>query len=120
MKYQRWNAVCGESRMHGVEWGKTRRLFHRVTSHYKIAQFRSLTSQSTKLTTKKRLKFSNNTGRQNLIGIGWNIETYHCLKWKRSGGDFFDNRIFDIGDVLYRVQIKSRRGNNRNVARASY
>ena len=112
--------MCGESRLHGVEWGKTRRLFQRVTYHYKIARFRSLTSQSTKLTTKKRLKSSNNTDRQNLIGIGWNIGTYHCRKWKRSGGDFFDNRIFDIGDVLYRVQIKSRRRNNRDVARESY
>ena len=23
--YLRWNAVCGESRMHGVKWGKTAR-----------------------------------------------------------------------------------------------
>ena len=26
--------MCGESRMHGVEWGKTWRLFQRVTYHY--------------------------------------------------------------------------------------
>ena len=26
--------MCGESRTHGVEWGKARRLFQRVTYHY--------------------------------------------------------------------------------------
>ena len=40
----RWNAVCGESRMHGVEWGKIQRLMfvadatnanQRITYHYK-------------------------------------------------------------------------------------
>ena len=29
--------MCDESRTHGVEWGKTRRLFQRVTYHYEIA-----------------------------------------------------------------------------------
>ena len=31
----RWNAVCGENRMHGVTWGKTWRLHPRVTYHDK-------------------------------------------------------------------------------------
>ena len=31
----RWNAVCGESRMHGVEWGKSPRWYQRLTYHYK-------------------------------------------------------------------------------------
>ena len=26
--------MCGESRKHGVEWGKSRRLFQRFTYHY--------------------------------------------------------------------------------------
>ena len=29
----RWNAVCGESRMHGVEPGKSRRLSQRLTGY---------------------------------------------------------------------------------------
>ena len=110
--------MCGESRLHGVEWGKTRRLFQRVTYHYKIVQFRSLTSQSTKPTTKKQMKSSNTTDKQNLIGIGSNIEMYPCRKWKQSGGDSFDNRIFDIGDVLHGVPLESRRRNHRDVAGA--
>ena len=28
--------MCGESRKHGVEWGKTWRLLQRVTYHYEI------------------------------------------------------------------------------------
>ena len=34
-----------------------------------------------------------NTGKKILINIGWNIEILHCRKWRRSGGDFFDNGI---------------------------
>lgn len=30
----RWQAVCGESRMHGLEWGKIRRLHQKITYHY--------------------------------------------------------------------------------------
>ena len=37
MKNNRWNAVCGESRTHGVEWGKSPRLYQRLTYHYYIA-----------------------------------------------------------------------------------
>ena len=33
MQY-RWNAVCGESRTHGVEQGKIQRLFQRITYCY--------------------------------------------------------------------------------------
>ena len=33
-RINRWNAVCGESRMHGVEWGKIPRLYQRITYHY--------------------------------------------------------------------------------------
>jgi hypothetical protein len=29
--------VCGESRMHGVEWGKSPRLYQRLTYHYRTA-----------------------------------------------------------------------------------
>lgn len=30
----RWNAVCGESRTHGVGWGKSLRLYQGLTYHH--------------------------------------------------------------------------------------
>ena len=54
------------------------------------------------------MKFSNATDRKNLIVIGWNIGMYHCRKWKQSGGDSFDNGIFDIGRALYGVFVRNQ------------
>ena len=36
-----------------------------------------------------------------------------------SGGDFFDNGVFDTDNFLYGVSFESRRRNNNKVARAS-
>ena len=65
------------------------------------------------------MKFWKNTGRKISINIGWSTEIFHCLKWKGKGGDFFDNWIFGADNFLFCIQIKSRRGNNRNFAGAS-
>ena len=96
--------MCGESRLHGVEWGKTRRLFQRVTYHYKIVRFLLHMLQSTSQITKKRAKYLRNMDKKILIVTGWNIEIFHCLKLKLRGEDFFDNGIFDIDSIVYGLQ----------------
>ena len=58
-------------------------------------------------------------GKKILIGIGWNIEIFHCRKWRRSGGDFFPKnnlivtKIFFLNKIVTKIIIAENLKNFR-------